>query len=196
VVTASVGMHLRQKHPPHMSILEKRGLMSVPCFSHEKNPLPCFSPILCLATTLCKAYYRASATLRRTSAVPPPHVASRNMSHGYLADVAEGPTRWSARKISRGAGAIYCRSLSSTSQPPNGGLAATSTKNKTRNKARGTEQKRRFWYKDERGYHSVPPIDNRKRVPPPPVTIPRTRPSTPESIFPANLPSPLVISET
>jgi hypothetical protein len=38
MVTAGVGMHLRQKHPPHMSILEKRGLMSVPCFSHEKNP--------------------------------------------------------------------------------------------------------------------------------------------------------------
>jgi hypothetical protein len=43
---------------------------------------------------------------------------------------------------------------------------------------------------------SVPPIDNRKRVPPPPVTIPRTRPRTPESIFPAKLLSPLVMSET
>jgi hypothetical protein len=106
VVTAGVGMHLGQKHPPHMSILEKRGLMSVPCFSHEKNPLPSFGPILCVATTPCKAYYRASATLRRTSAVPPPYVASRSTARGYPADVAKGLTRRSARRMSRGVGAI------------------------------------------------------------------------------------------
>jgi hypothetical protein len=91
VVTTGVGMHLRQKHPPHMFILEKRGSMSIPCLCHEKNPLPSFSPILCLATTPCKAHYRAITTLRRTSVAPPPYVASRSTSRGYPADIAKCP---------------------------------------------------------------------------------------------------------
>jgi hypothetical protein len=104
VVTASIGMKFRQEHPPHMPILEKCWSISVPCLSHEIKPPPSFSFILCLITTPCKACYRASATLRRTSAVPPPYVASRSTSRGYPADAAKGPTRRSARRMSRGIG--------------------------------------------------------------------------------------------
>jgi hypothetical protein len=181
MVTAGVGMHFRQKHPPHMSILEKRGLMSVPCFSHEKNPLPSFSPILCLAMTLCKAYYRASATLRRTSAVPPPHVASRSKS------------------VRQNRCNTYCCTLSSACQPANRRLAATINEQQRIKRAlkKGVRNRRdAFGTRANKAITSVPPIDNRKRVPPPPVTIPRTRRRTHEPIFPADLPSPLIISET
>ena len=44
VVTTSVGMQLRQKQPPHMPILEKRGSVNISCSIHEKNLLPTFRP--------------------------------------------------------------------------------------------------------------------------------------------------------
>ena len=83
VVTTSVGMQLRQKQPPHMPILEKRGSVNISCSIHEKNLLPSFSSILCQAKISCKAHYRASATLRRANQTPPPYVASWSASRSY-----------------------------------------------------------------------------------------------------------------
>src|SRR5215212_11105787 len=91
-------MQFRQKQPPHMPILEKRGSVDVSCSSHEKNLLPSFSSILRPVKMPRKARYRARATLRRAHPVPPPHVASsrphraatRSVTRVHIREVLQG----------------------------------------------------------------------------------------------------------
>ena len=76
------------------------------------------------------------------------------------------------------------------------GWQRQTTKNETRNKEWGRNRRDAFGTKANKVIMSVELIDNRKRVPPPPVTISRTRRRTPEPILSAIVTSLLIISET
>ena len=78
------------------------------------------------------------------------------------------------------------------------GWQRQTTKNETRNKEWGRNRRDAFSTKANKAIMSVAPIANRNRVPPPPVTMSRTRRRTPKPILSADITRlwlSLVISE-